>query len=235
MTLEIKTTLGKHYEPTFVIYGAGKIGKTHLISTMSRPFVGNLDRGTCSLGDFDIPYVDIMQSNQIDQFYDMVVANRNNYDWVVIDDLTELGDLRMREMKSGIVKQKSGKAYENKMQMYGDMADWCLERMHKFRNLYAEYGLYVAFNCKEEKIHDPRTGGQIMGPMFPGKQIQNLLDHFCSEIYHLELWTDENQVSHRVLRTQRNNALDAGSRFGKLGELEFANMTAIIDKMKATG
>lgn len=231
--MEIQTTSNAKVQSTVLVYGPSKSGKTSLAKTCPDCIIADVDMGLSSLREMDIPYVPIRKTEDILEFLE---AAKRNFDYpegsgfktIIIDDLTEIGSLWLRLNKNG---------YKNLMQAYGALADWTLELIHGFRNL-SEQGFNIVFICKEEKIKDHTTGGLIWSPAFPGQAIQNMLDYLVGEVYHMEQWidpADESQQKHRVLRTVRSPQIAAGSRFGKFGELEFADLGSMFDRMKNLG
>lgn len=199
-----------------------------LAATAPSPIIADVDCGLSSLRGVNIPFVTIEKWQDMDWFYAQCIGPwKGTHKTVIIDDLSAMGEMYLVDAKT---------RHKNKMQAYGELNDWALTQIHRFRKL-AEIGYYVVFLCKEEKIKDHNTGGLIWGPSFPGLAVTGMLDFLVGEVYHFELWTDPNNAdlatnTHRVLRTKRTNQIAAGSRFGKLGELELANLTSIYSKME---
>jgi hypothetical protein len=147
----------------------------------------------------------------------------NVFETIVIDDLTELAEQFLFEEKP---------KHKNLMQAYGQLND---EMMKLIRQIRWEIpNKYVMLICKQDKIKDELTGGMIYSPMFPGKAVAPMLPFLFGEVYHMESWRDPaTNQSYEVLRTKRDsmNQFDAGSRSGKLAELEMADMGAIFRKI----
>lgn len=193
--------------------------------------VADFDHGLSSLRGYKIPYVTMEKWTDLDWFYDQCIGPWiGKVKTIIIDDLTAMGEMYLKDALP---------RHKNKMQAYGELNEWALDQIHRFRKL-TDIGYYVVFLCKEEKVTDHTTGGLLWGPAFPGKAVQQMLDYLVEEVYHFELWTDPNEPDptknvHRVLRTKRTNQIAAGSRFGKLGEIEYANLQQIYQKMETEG
>ena len=218
--MQIESTKNSTVSPAILVYGAAGVGKTCLANpaTCESPIVVDVDMGLSSLREFDVPFVSIKNPNDISEFIQLVKT-------IILDDLTELGMMWLRLNKA---------SFKNPMKAYGEMADWAMQIIHEFRG-FTQLGYQVVFLCKEEKVQDQTTGGLIWSPAFPGKQIQNMLDYLVGEVFHMEIYVDpadENQQKHRVFRTVRTPQIAAKSRYGKFGELEYANLNSIFSRMK---
>jgi len=230
--MQIQTTKNSKVSPVVLIYGAAGVGKSYLANpeNCDRPIVIDLDKGLSSLRQFDVPFVSINSANDIQDCLNQAKGNfgyadGQGFKTIILDDLTEMGMMWLRQNKA---------SFKNLMQAYGEMADWSMQIIHEFRAL-SEFGFNVVFLCKEEKIQDHSTGGLIWGPQFPGKQIQSMLDYLVGEVFHMEIYVDpadESQQKHRVFRTVRTPQIAAKSRYGKFGELEYANLNSIFSRMK---
>ncbi len=230
--MQIQTTKNSKVSPVVLVYGAAGVGKTYLAdpNQCESPIVVDVDKGLSSLRAFDVPFVSINTEKDLDEFIAQVKSNfgyaeGQGFKTIILDDLTELGMSWLRNNKH---------TFKNPMQAYGALADWTMQIIHEFR-AFSELGFNVVFLCKEEKIQDHTTGGLIWSPQFPGKQIQQMLDYLVGEVFHMEIYVDpadDNQQKHRVFRTVRTPQIAAKSRYGKFGELEYANLNSIFSRMK---
>ena len=230
--MQIQTTKNSTISPVVLVYGAAGVGKSYLAnpSECDSPIVADVDKGLSSLRAFDVPFVSINTPDDILAFINGVKQNFGHsqgegFKTIILDDLTELGMLWLRKNKP---------TFKNPMQAYGALADYTMGIIHEFR-AFTELGFNVVFLCKEEKTQDQTTGGLIWSPQFPGKQIQGMLDYLVGEVFHMEIYidpADESQQKHRVFRTSRTPQIAAKSRYGKFGELEYANLNSIFSRMK---
>lgn len=221
--MQIQSTKTVTVLPHCLVYGAAKSGKTRLIPTCPKPFVCSTDNGLSSIRETDTPFVNITSWNQFQtQFMPWVFTNASSqFHTIIIDDITELAE-------QFLVQEKP--KHKNMMQAYGQLNDEFMALIRKLRELQK----YVMIIAKQDKIKDEITGGMIYSPMFPGKAVAPMLPFLFGEIYHMEAYVDpKTAVQTPVLRTKRDayNQYDAGSRSGKLAEIEIANMSSIFTKI----
>lgn len=220
MTIQLQSTHSVEIMPHCIVYGPAKIGKTRLIPTCDTPVVCSCDEGLMSIRQHNIPFVRATNWDQIAEFIAWVKSGgAKQFKTIVFDDLTELASL-------WLVKHLP--RYKDGRQAYGDLAD---ELLAFIRAMRIYQGSTIVWLCKQERIQNDRME-LIYSPMIPGRATAPLLAYLVGQIYHMELWTDPNtnQV-HEVLRCKRTNEIEAGDRSGKLAEIEFANLGAIIAKV----
>jgi hypothetical protein len=220
--MQIYTTDTVKVSPCVIVYGAAKSGKTRLIPTCPNPFVISSDEGLASIRDKKIPFCKVAKYSEFKEALAFAKSpSANQYQTIVIDDLSEVAEQILVEEKP---------KHKNTMQAFGVLND---ELMKVIRELRAIPKLIVMI-CKQDKIKDETTGGLVFAPYIPGQAVQKMLPFLVDEVYHMESWTDTTKgVTHEVLRTKRDvqNQYEAGSRSGKLDELEFANLTNIFQKI----
>lgn len=228
---QISSTLNTPQMPSILIYGPGKIGKTFTTATTSpRPLLINTDRATQGLDTQNIPKVDVDDVRQLPGILEKCRTDWvNDFDTYILDDITEVGEMFVRACHDETIVSEYGKKFKGES-IYGELAIFMLDFIHRFRAL-SILGKFPVAICKEDKYAESNTGLTLFQPEFPGKKIRNRLPHMFSEIYHAEWWEDPQKVKHRVLRTRRNNQINAGSTSGKVGEIEFFNMSVILQKL----
>lgn len=207
-----------------LIYGQAKTGKTRLIPTAPNPIVCNADNGLSSIREHNLPFVNCFDWAAVMEFSKWILESKeaNQFETVFFDDLTEIAE-------QFLVKEKP--KHKNLMQAYGELNDSMMKFVRDMRNSPTKN---IVFICKQERIKDETTGGLIYSPAIPGKAVAPMLPYLWGEVYHMESWTDPTtNVRHEVLRTKGNDQYVAGSRSGKLGEIEFANLGAIFQKVKS--
>lgn len=220
--MQILTTQALRPQTHCLVYGPAKSGKTRLALTAPSPIICDLDKGLSSVREANLPYVQCQNFNEYMAFHKWLCGSKEakQFSTPIIDDLTELGELFLVDEKP---------RHKNLMQAYGALND-CM--MMLIRELRALQDRNIVFLCKQEKIKDEGTGALIYGPKIPGQAVGPMLPYLLGEVYHLEKWTDPNtKQTHDVLRTQRDNSIDAGSRSGKLAVFEFANLTNVFAKV----
>jgi AAA domain len=222
VTIKIQNTNTVKSQTHCLVYGPSKSGKTRLIPTSPQPIICSTDNGLSSIREHQIPFVECKTYAEVQEFVEWVMKSPDSkkFQTIVFDDLTEIGE-------QILIAEKP--KHKNLMQAYGALNDEINFLIRKLRNLQDQN---VVFICKQERIKDEATGGLIYGPKIPGQAVSQALPYLVGEVYHTEVWVDpKDSKSYEVLRTKRNNQCDAGSRSGKLGELELANLGAIFQKV----
>jgi hypothetical protein len=207
-----------------LLYGPSKCGKTRALATAPNPIICSTDDGLSSIRDKNLPFVDVRSWAQLLEFRKWLKgsAEAKQFQTICFDDLTEIAE-------QFLVAEKP--QHKNLMQAYGRLND---EMMLFIRELRDIRGQNVIFTCKQDRIKDEITGGLIYSPMIPGKAVQPMLPYLVGEVYHMEQWVDPaSKIAYEVFRTKRDpmNQYDAGSRSGRLSEIEFADFSAIFAKV----
>lgn len=220
--MQILTTQALRAQTHCLIYGPAKSGKTRLALTAPAPIICDLDKGLSSVREANLPYVSCANYSSYLAFHKWVCTSpeAKQFQTVIIDDLTELAELFLIDEKP---------KHKNLMQAYGALND---AMMLLIRELRAIPDKNVVLLCKQEKIKDENSGMILFGPKIPGQAVGPMLPYLVGEVYHIEKWTNpEDKQTYDVLRTQRDNAVDAGSRSGRLNVFEYANLANIFAKV----
>lgn len=222
--MQILTTASVQVTTHCLIYGPAKSGKTRLLATAPNPIICSSDDGLSSIRESDIPFVAVRNWKETQDFVTWAINSQEakRFHTICFDDLTEICEQFLVEERP---------RHKNTMQAYGRLND---EVMLLIRRLREIRGQHVVLIAKQERIKDELTGGMLYSAMIPGKAVQSTLPYLIGEVYHMEQWVDpQSKIAYEVLRTKRDpaNQYDAGSRSGKLGEIEFANLTAIFQKV----
>lgn len=217
--MQLQSTNSVVVQPHCIVYGPAKSGKTRLIATCEAPVICSTDMGLASIREHNIPFVECETWDKVAQFMQWVRGGgANQFKTIVFDDLTEMASLYL---------DKALKATSHGQKAYGMMAD---EILHFIREVRVLSGATVVLICKQERIQNENKE-LIYAPMIPGKAVNPLLSYLVGQIYHMETWTDDQGQVHEVLRCKRNQTCEAGDRSGRLGEIEFANLGAINQKV----
>lgn len=220
--MQITTTNTLDLKPHSVIYGPSKSGKTRLIPTLKAPLIMSCDDGLESIRQHQLPVVECNTWDKIAEFKNFVFsdsAEKKKYCEFVFDDISEMAALYLIK---ALAANKDGR------KAYGQMAD---EMMAFFRSIRKVKTNVIHLIAKEEKVQNEKKEF-LYSPMLPGQAMHGMVPYMFGQIYHMETWTDpSNGVIHEVLRCKRTVGIEAGDRTGNLGEIEFANLGAINDKV----
>lgn len=223
MTIQLQSTSNVAVSTCALLYGAAKSGKTRTIPTCESPVICSTDKGLSSIREHNIPFVDCTTWSQVQEFATWAVSSKEatQFSTIVIDDLSEAAEILLAEVKP---------RHKSNIPAYGEFADTLMAFVRKIR----EVPRNILLICKQEKVRDETTGGLLYGPKLPGQLSQQNMPYLVGEIWHMEQWTDPStQIVHDVIRTKRTNSVDAGSRSGRLAEIEFANMANIFAKVRS--
>lgn len=193
-----------------------------MIPTCPNPIVCSTDNGLSSIREFNIPFVECNFWKEVDDFITWILKSNEakKFDSFILDDLTEAAEQILKEEKP---KTKNIK------QAYGTLND-CIQGL--IRDLRTIKDKSVVLICKQERFINEMNGAISYGPLIPGKAVNQQLCNLLGEIYHTETFFEQaTGVTHEVLRTKANDQYEAGSRSGKLFELEPANLGYIFQKV----
>src|SRR5688572_16890757 len=131
-----------------LVYGKSGMGKTHLISTLDKPFVLSAESGLLTLRKFNIPYMQVRSHQDLLNVYQWLKNDpqaRANIGALCLDSISELAEMILAEIKK---KVSDGR------QQYGQLADTVQQLIRDFRDL--PYNVY--FTAKQEFDKDDFTG-----------------------------------------------------------------------------
>lgn len=220
--MQIQTTDKVKVSTHCLVYGPPKSGKTRLIPTCPAPIVCDTDDGLSSVRQHSIPFVKCRSWAEVQEFVRWVLGSKETKDFktVIYDDFTEMAELFLMAEKP---------KHKNLMQAYGELNDTMMAFIRDMRKVE---GKHIVFICKQDRIQDMSTGALIYAPYVPGKAIPQMLPYLLGEVYHMETWTNpQDQSVYEVLRCKANVQFSAGSRSGKLNDLEMADLGAIFQKI----
>lgn len=205
-------------------YGKAGMGKTHLISTVERPFVLSAESGLLTLRKFSIPYTILKTRQDVANIFQWLAHDqgaRANIGTVCLDSLTEIADIFLSEIKATC---KDGR------QQYGMLADQMNQVIRDFRDL--DYDVYMS--AQQEYDKDEYSGMMINRAKMPGKQLGASLPYFFDEVFQLiEAATPQGQT-YKALKTKPDAANDAKDRSGCLAPIEEPHLGKIFAKIKST-
>lgn len=219
-----------------LVYGGAGRGKTRLCATAPAPCILSAESGLLSLQDYNIPYLGVSSYDQLVQAYNYFAGSnepRQLFQTICIDSISEIAEQILGSQKG----EEAAKRNPNFQRAYGEMAEKVMHILRLFRDLP---GYHVYFSAKMGRTKDEGTGGLLWGPMMPGQQLDQQLPYFTDEVFHIErypnpaLATDPNAYPTVAgLRTYADNQYQAKDRSGRLAPLEYADLSAIFQKIAA--
>jgi energy-coupling factor transporter ATP-binding protein EcfA2 len=223
MAIQINNT--KHLTSTGVkvlVYGASGAGKTTLVSTAPAPIVLSAEAGLLSLRDYEIPYIEIRNMDDLAEAYSWAAESEeaSGYQTICLDSISEIAEVVLTAEKK---KNKDPRA------AYGVMQDTIQDYVRKFRDLF---GKHVYFSAKLEKVQDEM--GRIMyGPSMPGNKTGQLLPYYFDEVLALRVEHNENNETIRMLQCESDGTWLAKDRSGKLDKWMEPDLSGIMQRILA--
>ena len=205
-----------------LIFALSGAGKTTLISTLPNPIILSAESGLLSLSNFDLPYIEIKNIDDLKAAYQFV-AN-SDFDSIAIDSISEIAEVVLEAEKN--MTGKDGKA-KNLMQAYGSMADQMVSIIRAFRNL--PKNVYMSAKCEKEV---DEMGRMLYSPSMPGKKTAQNMPYLFDEVLALRVEKDPEGKPFRVLQCQPDGLWLAKDRSGKLDAYEAPDLGAIIHKIR---
>lgn len=205
-------------------YAKAGMGKTHLISTVNKPFVLSAESGLLTLRKISVPYTILKNRADVLNIFHWLKNDpgaRQNIGTVCLDSLTEIADMILAEIKATC---KDGR------QQYGMLADQMNGIIRDFRDL--DYDVYMT--AQQEYDKDEFSGMMINRAKMPGKQLGASLPYFFDEVFQLIEATTPQGQSYKALKTKPDAANDAKDRSGCLDPLEEPHLGKIFAKIKST-
>jgi hypothetical protein len=201
-----------------LVHGLAGSGKTRLCATAKNPIILSAESGLLSLQDFDLPYIEIANVDDLRAAY-AFLSKDTSYDWVCIDSISEIAEVVLSSEKA---KTKDPR------KAYGEMQDVMMGLLRSFRDLDKN----VYFSAKQDKVKDEATGMFFYGPSAPGTKIGPAMPYLFDEVFALHAWKDDEGNLQSALQTQRCAQYDAKDRSGRLDFQEPADLDAILTKIK---
>lgn len=229
-----------HDQVKIIVYGVPGIGKTTLAGTIEEPLLlVSAESGTLSLADKDINVFDVTQDDegnklntatakmervQLIASYLLTDEAKSSLKWIVLDSLTEIGQLVFESIKESDAKFKDPK---NNLVLWGLYGEKMRAFVKFFRDLPG-YNIVFTALAKSEKDEVNR---RIMAIDLQGKISEQLPGYF-DEVFYYELAELEDNQKVRRLVTQSSDRFVAKDRSGKLSQYEEPNLSAIAQKIR---
>jgi len=209
MAIEVKNTKGlaNISGVKLLVVGASGSGKTNLARSTGKTIIISAESGDLTLNDVEVDTVRVKSLNELKEAYKYVKDNSDKYDTVIIDSITETGDLIVAELK----KDPEFSSMKDGMKLWMKFSEIMLAIAKSFRDLDNINVVILALaesikNGFEEKIM----------PMIPAKKVQAKLGSLYDEV--LMIRVDEDGNREFVCRPIPD--FDAKDRSGKLEPVE---------------
>lgn len=202
-----------------LVYGMSGSGKTTLIKTLPNPIIISAESGLLSLAGTDIQYLEVSSFQDLQDAYQWIMDNGQDYKSIAIDSLSEIGEVVLAYEKS---VNKDGRA------AYGELAVKIIEIMRAFRDIS---GKNVMFIAKAEKSQD-ENGRMLYQPSMPGAKLSQQLPYLVDLVLALRTERDADGAIQRALMCQPDGLWQAKDRSGKLEPWEAPDLGAIIAKIE---
>ena len=206
--------------PKFIkmlVYGEAGVGKTVLSATAPNPIIISAEKGLLSLADKDVPVIEVDSLKGCLEVYDYLNEQTQEYDTIVLDSLSEIGEALLREFKKG--EKDPRKAYMK-------MADELDLLTKAFRDL----DRHVVFIAKQELNKDEYSGKTTYRPSAPGQSFTSNMAYLFDEVLCMRIGKEGKEIV-RYLQTQPDLQYQAKDRSGKLLSKEVPDLSVIINKI----
>ena len=174
-----------------LVYGRSSIGKTTLagsadaVPEMRNVLFVDAEAGTLSLNktNYNVDVVRITDWNQLGDLYAALSAGGHDYQTVVLDSLTELQEMCMRE----IMKQmKSDPDNAERDPDVPGMYEWnkSEKQVKRLIRAFRDLPMNVIFTALVKEDKDPKTGVTMKLPDLPGKLAHRVAALFDIVLYY---------------------------------------------------
>jgi len=207
-----------------LVYGRAGVGKTRLCGTAPSPLIISAEAGLLSLRRQSIPVAIVKDYQDVIEIFNWCKLNamKQGIKTICLDSISEITERCLSNAKA---KSKDPRA------AYGDMATQTIDLVKDFRDLP---GFHVLVTAKEATATDSVTGVTKAQPTAPGQQVGPALPYLFDEVFHA--FTDKDPktgATYHALRTHAAYNAEAKDRSGVLDEIEFPDITHLINKMLA--
>lgn len=168
-------------DPKIILYSDAGIGKTTMAGTLpGRVLILSAEDGLRSLKLFPksererISVAEVKDTNDLKDAYSKLQSGVIQYDWVVIDSISEVAEMMLRDLKA---KSKDPR------QAYGKVDDDIVGMLTDFRNLPCG----VLFLAKEHVIKRQIGDTEIdyHGLLLPGQRLTTNVPHLVDNVWRL--------------------------------------------------
>jgi len=204
-----------------LIYGHPGAGKTYLAGTaadhpMTSPIlVLDIDGGTVTLRDRtkDVDVIQVRSPQHMKEIHDELRTNNAGYyRTVVIDSITELQKLDMREVMREMLQKRPDRDPD-----VPDKREWGIsgEHIRRIIRAYRDLEMNTIFTALMIDYKDEKTGQVTFNPSLPGK-LRNEVPGFIDIVGYLYV-TAEGEEVNRTIQFQQTQKVIAKDRTASLG------------------
>ncbi len=210
-----------------LVYGKAGVGKTYLLRTAPAPLVISAEGGLLALRKFQIPVAKVTTMDEVREillWFQTRGAGSERIRTICPDSLSEIGEMSLAVQRGN---------YTDGRQIYGGLVEELLPIIKGFRDL-ADLGWNVVFTAKQDMVKDEISGGQLVGPSMPGRELGKQLPYMFDELFYLGLAKDDKGDDFRYLRTAPDLQFDAKDRSGALDLFEPPDLAHIFTKIQGS-
>ena len=208
----------------FILYGPSGSGKTFSATTIpGKMLIVSAEKGLRTLVEL-MPDADVAEIDKLDDLreaYEYLSDKQHGYDVVLIDSLSEVGEMALQEAK---------KATKDGRQAYMTMADTVAGIIKSFNEL----PLTTIFIAQEERVANEMIGqvDYLYAPSIPGKSFMAKVPYKLDFVFCLRTRLDTEGKIERAFQTGPNGDYLAKSRSQRLETFESASWEQIFNKLK---
>ena len=204
-----------------LVYGKAGTGKTTLCGTAPAPLIINAESGLLSLRGKSIPVVSIKTMQDVwDVFTWLGSPAAADIQTVCVDSISEIAEVLLASEK---------RKTKDPRQAYGALNEEMVTLVKAFRDLPKKH---VVVTAKEAMSTNDVTGVVTYGAASPGRTVGPALPYLFDEVLHASTGRDQAGKVYHYLRTRADMQIDAKDRSGVLDEIEYPDLTNIINKIK---
>ena len=209
MAIEIKSTKGLANQSGVkcLIVAPSGAGKTNLARSTGKTIIISAESGDLTLNDVEVDTIRVKSLVELREAYEYVASHTAEYDTVMIDSLTEIGEMIVSELK----RDPEYSSMKDGMKMWMKFTDIMNGMAKSFRDLD---GINVVILALAESVQNGLQE-KIM-PLIPAKKAQAKLGSYYDEVFLIRI----NEEGKREFICSPIQEFDAKDRSGKLEPVE---------------